>query len=87
LTYAKLEAGVFTGPQIRSVICDSSFPSSLNEMELSAWTSSVEVLRHFFGNHKAENHCELTENMLKSYERMGYRMPMKMHFLHSHLDF
>ena len=25
--------------------------------------------------------------MLKSYERMGCRMSLKMHFLHSHLDF
>ena len=87
LTDAKVEAGVFTGPQIRSVIRDSSFPSSLNEMELSAWTWFVEVVRNFLGNHKAENHCELIENMLKSYERMGCRMSLKMHFLHSHLDF
>jgi len=87
LTDAKLEAGVFTGPQIRSVIRDSSFPSSQNEMELGAWTSFVEVVRNFLGNYKAETHFELKENMLKSYERMGCRMSLKMHFLHSHLDF
>ena len=87
LSDAKLEAGVFTGPQIRSVIRDSSFPSSLNEMELSAWASFVEVVKNFLGNYKAENHCELTENMLKCYEQMGCRMSLKMHFLHAHLDF
>lgn len=87
LSDAKLEAGVFTGPQIRSVIRDSSFPSILNEMELSAWRSFVEAVKHFLGNYKAENHCELIENMLKSYEQMGCRMSLKMHFLHSHLDF
>jgi len=65
LTDAKLEAGVFTGPQIRSVIRDSSFPSSLNEMELSAWTSFVEVVRNFLGNHKAERHCEIRKNTKK----------------------
>ena len=32
LTDAKLEAGVFTGPEIHSVINDSSFPASLNKM-------------------------------------------------------
>ena len=87
LSDAKLEAGVFTGPQIRSVIRDSSFPSSLNEMELSAWASFVEVVKNFLGNYKAENHCELIENMLKCYEQMGCRMSLKMHFLHAHLDF
>ena len=30
LADAKLEAGVFTGPEIRSVINDSLFPASLN---------------------------------------------------------
>ena len=87
LTDAKLEAGVFTGPEIRSVINDSSFPASLNEMELKAWSSFVNVVKNFLGNHKAENHHQLIQNMLKSYERMGCRMSLKIYFLHSHLDF
>ena len=86
LTDAKREAGVFTGPEIRSVINDSSLPASLNEMELEAWSSFANV-KKFLGNHKAENHHQLIQNMLKSYGRMGCRMSLKMHFLHSHLDF
>ena len=80
LTYAKPEAGVITGSEIRSVINDSSFPVSLNEMELEAWLSFVNVVKKFLGNHKAENHHQLVQNMLKSYERMGCRMSLKMHF-------
>ena len=87
MTDAKIEAGVFTGPEIRSVINDSSFPASLNEMELEAWSSFVNVFKNILGNHKAENHHQLIQNMLKSYERVGCRMSLKMHFLHSHLDF
>lgn len=87
LTDAKLEAGVFTGPEIHSVINDSSFPASLNEMELDVWSSFVDVVKKIFGHHKAENHHQLIQNMLKSYERMGCRMSLKMHFLHSHLAF
>ena len=56
-------------------------------MELEAWSSFVNVVQKFLGNHKAENHHQLVQNMLKSYERMGCRMSLKMHFLHSHLDF
>ena len=40
----------------------------------------------FLGNHIAENHHQLIQNTLKSYEGMGCRMLLKMHFLHSHLD-
>ena len=87
LTDAKLEAGVFTGPEIRSVINDSSFPASLNEVELEAWSSFVNAVKFFLEKHEAENHHQLIENMLKSYEKMGCRMSLKMHFLHSHLDF
>ena len=84
---AKLEAGVFTGPEIRSVINDSSFPASLNEMELEAWSSFVNVAKKILGNHKVENHHQLIRNILKSYDRMGCPMSLKMHLLHSHLDF
>ena len=39
----------FTGPEIRSVINDSSFPASLNEMELEAWSSFVNIVKSVFG--------------------------------------
>ena len=87
LTDAKLEAGFFTGSEIRSVINDSSFPASLNEIELEAWSSFLNVVKNFLGNHKAENHYKLVQNMLKSCERMGCQMSLTMNFLHSHLDF
>ena len=47
-TDAKLEAGVITGSEIRSVINGSSFPVSLNEMELEAWSSFVNVVQKFW---------------------------------------
>lgn len=66
LTNDKLEPGAFIGPQIRSIIHDSSFPSNLHEMKLDAWTSFAEVVRNFLGNHKAENYCELAEKILRT---------------------
>ena len=87
MTDAKLETAVFAGPEIRSVINGSSFPASLNEIELEASSSFVNVIKKFLGNHKAENHHQLIQNMLKSFERMGCRMSLKIHFSHSHLDF
>ena len=87
LTDTKLEAGVITGSEIRSVINNSSFPATLNEMELEAWSSFVNVVKNFLGIHKAENHHQLVPNMLKSYEGMECQMSLKILFLHSHLDF
>jgi hypothetical protein len=84
---AKLKAGIFDGPQVRELIRDKDFPSKLRPLELKAWESFVQVVQNFLGNHKAQNFDELIDDMLKSYKRMGCRMSLKIHFLHSHLDF
>lgn len=86
-TDAKLKAGIFVGPEIRELICDKEFRNKLTSLELTAWDSFVQVVQNFLGNHRAENYEELVDNMLKAYQQMGCRMSLKMHFLHSHLDF
>ena len=58
-TDAKLKAGIFIGPQILEMMCDSELKNKLKQLD----------------------------NMLKAYRRMGCRMSLKIHFLHSHLDF
>jgi len=87
LSDAKLKAGVFVGPQIRQLISDPVFPTKLSRLELKAWQSFVKVVNNFLGNYRADNNTHLVENMLKAYEKMGCQMSLKMHFLHSHLDF
>ena len=87
LSDAKLKAGVFVGPQIRQLISDPVFPTKLSRLELNVWQSFVKVVNNFLGNYHADNYTDLVENMLKAYEKMGCRMSLKMHFLHSHLDF
>ena len=39
------------------------------------------------GKIRAENYKELVNTMLKSYQKIGARMSLKIHFFHSHLDF
>jgi hypothetical protein len=39
------------------------------------------------GNNRADNYQEIVERLLQSYEAMGRNMSLKIHFLHSHLDF
>ncbi|KAI6657156.1 hypothetical protein LOD99_15942 [Oopsacas minuta] len=87
LSDAKLRAGIFVGPQIRDLMRGPVFPSKLNSIELEAWNAFVQIVQNFLGNHRVENYSELVDNLLESYRKMGCRMSLKLHFLHSHLDF
>ncbi|GBP88774.1 hypothetical protein EVAR_65373_1 [Eumeta japonica] len=49
---AKMKEGIFVGPQIRELMKDSNFESTLNEAEQRAWTAFVEVCHNFLGNKK-----------------------------------
>ena len=84
---AKLSAGVLTGPQIKDVIQDSDFDKALNNTELAAWLSFKLLVSNFLGNHKTDRFVEIVNDLLQHYNAMGCRMSLKLHFLHSHLDF
>ncbi|KAI6651868.1 Receptor-type tyrosine-protein phosphatase epsilon-like [Oopsacas minuta] len=87
LNEAKLKEGVFVGPQIRQVFRDPDFEKILSELEKSAWNSFKWVCENFLGNKKSSNYGEGVETLLNAYEKMSFRMSLKLHFLHSHLDF
>lgn len=87
LSTAKINEGVFVGPQIRELIRDDEFLSLLHGKEKAAWTAFVSVTSNFLGNNKAPNYKEVVEKLLKTYRNLGCNMSLKIHFLHSHLDF
>ncbi|GBP20941.1 hypothetical protein EVAR_9510_1 [Eumeta japonica] len=84
---AKIKEGIFLGPQIRNLLADEEFEQKLNPIEKSAWTCFRNVVHNFLGSHRAENYEELVNNLLVAYKDMGCNMSLKIHFLHSHLDF
>ena len=86
LSLEKLKAGIFDGLQIRKLISDPNFAKNMTDVEFSAWSSFVSLVKNFLGNHKALNYVELVENMLIKYQEMKANMSIKVHFLHSHLD-
>jgi hypothetical protein len=86
LSTEKLKAGVFDGPQIRTLIVDPNFTTSMNADEASAWHSYVSVVKNFLENHRADNYKELVESMLSHFKNLGCNMSIKVHFLHSHLQ-
>jgi len=83
---AKLSAGVFDGPQIRTLIKDENFAKVMNDIEKKAWTSFVAVVKNFLGNHKSPHYKKIVADMVQNFGEMQCNMSLKIHFLHSHLD-
>ena len=86
LSAAKLKEAIFVGPQIQEVLKDTDFEELLNLKELRAWEAFKSVCSGFLGNTRVPNYQACIEKVLKSYEDMGCRMSLKIHFLHSHLN-
>lgn len=86
LSMEKLKAGIFDGPQIRTLMKDANFIKVMTAVEVEAWKGLVSVVENFLGNHKAPNYTEIVQQMLESFRILGANMSIKLHFLHSHLD-
>ena len=86
LSYEKIKAGVFDGPQIRTLVRDQAFVQAMNDKEKVAWLSFVDVMKNFLENKKSGNYEHLVGNMLSEFRDLGCNMSIKMHFLFSHLD-
>ncbi|UYV81611.1 hypothetical protein LAZ67_20001704 [Cordylochernes scorpioides] len=84
---AKIKEGIFVVPQIRELLQDGNFQNSLNEVQAAAWNSFRNVCNNFLGSVKVENYRDIVNDLLLSYKALGYNMSLKIHFLHSHLDF
>jgi len=63
------------------------FNNLLKGDEKKAWDAFRLVSNNFLGNIRAENYKELIEDMLTLYHKLGCNMSLKIHMLHSHLDF
>ncbi|UYV71402.1 hypothetical protein LAZ67_8002998 [Cordylochernes scorpioides] len=72
---------------IRELQQDGNFQNSLNEVEAAAWNSFRNVCKNFLGSVKVENYRDIVNDLLLSYKALGCNMSLKIHFLHSHLDF
>lgn len=87
ITEGKLKEGIFVGPQIREIVNDEIFETKLTAKEKTAWRSMVQVFTNFLGNKKADNYKTLVMDMIQAFHAAGCNMSLKVHILHSHLDF
>ena len=86
MSNGKLKADIFDGPQIRQLMKDQKFYDSVNEVELAAWLSFVEVVNNFLGNYRADNYKDIANNMLGNFRILGINRRIRVHLIHSHLD-
>lgn len=52
LREAKIKEGIFIGPQIRNILKDEHFDSTLTDIEKNAWNDFRLVVINFLGNKK-----------------------------------
>jgi len=66
---------------------DEYFEKLLQGDENRVWDSFKSVLKGLLENRRAQNYEDLVNNLLQSYQKLGCNMSLKIHFIHSHLDF
>ena len=81
LSMEKLKAGIFDGPQICKLMQDQAFTPRITVGGRAAWCSYVSVMQEFLGNTKASNYWNLVDVMLQSFQALGARMSIKLHYL------
>ena len=82
----KLKNGILDSPDIRKLIKDQNFITSMNELESKTWRSFTAVPKNFLSNKWSDDYVSLVQNMLDNYCDSGVNMSIKVHFLKSHLD-
>ena len=87
LSEAKVKGGIFTGPQIPKMLGSKVLEDKMTTLDREAWRSFRNVVHCFLGRNKANNNEDCLETLLQTYCKLKCRMSLKMHYLHSHLDF
>lgn len=87
LSEAKINEGIFTGPQIRELLKNKEFERLMTDKEKAAWQSFREVTKNFFGNNKDPDYKNIVSRMLNNFNEVGCLMNLKLHFMHSHIDY
>ena len=80
LSFEKIKAGVFDGPQFRALVRNQDLVRKINDEEKRAWFSFVVVMENFLSNKKANNYETLVTN-LSAFHDVRCNINVKLHFL------
>ena len=86
LSQAKLKEDIFVGLQILEVFEDPEFENALNALDLRAWHAFKWICSNFFENFKSNSNQGVAK-LFVAYKEIECCISLKMHFLHSHLEF
>lgn len=78
---------MLVGPDIKKLLQDVEFYGHLSDIQKTAFDFMQLVITEFLGNSKVPNYAENIECMLIAFNNIGAKMSLKLHFLHSHLNF
>ena len=84
---AKVKGGIFVEPEIRRTLASEVLREQMSDFERNAWQAFRMIGEGFLENHGRDDYAMIVSNLIESYEKLGCRMSLKLHFLHSHLDF
>ena len=84
---AKLIEGIFVGSQIHQLMKDPAFDEVLKGQEKETWEALKGVICGFLGNKRDDHYIQLVTVLLQKCHQLGCNMSLKIHFLHSHIDF
>jgi hypothetical protein len=66
---------------------DKDFEKTMNAREKEAWTAFRSVTENFLGNNKDTNYKNIVETMLENFKKLGCNMSVKVHVLHSYIEY
>ena len=87
LSYEKIKAGVFDGPKILHLLKDKQFIETMSPEEKNGWITFSQVVNNLLGNTKCPKCKEIVKPLLDNFHKLGCNMSVKVHFLHSHLEY
>ena len=70
ITIEKLKAGIFDGPQIRTLLRDFELTNHMNGTELAAWESFREVVEKFLGNEKSYMYEKIVQDLVENFKKL-----------------
>jgi len=86
LSTEKLRARIFWWPSDTTFNAGQLFSTHHENSGKNAWRSFAAVVENFLRNLKALNYHDLSKQLLNSY-KLGCHMSVKVHFLHSHVNY
>jgi hypothetical protein len=87
LSEAKHKERIFVGPDIRKLILDKMFETTMSNFEREAWIALKDVKSKFLENYGDQNYKNTVNHMLDKFKELGCNVSLKVHFLDSHLDY